>query len=126
MGVSGDVHYPLRDHDTARGGAAKKRHPADIAGERVGVEQGSEAEALLEKTDARPKLVEDPTEHEGLVVVEDYLLEDLSLVDTRVHLTATEHVMAVPHGENAWLVEVENFLLDERDTARRMIEAVEP
>lgn len=96
--------------------------PEDIAGEEISVEAGSEAEALLtEKTDAVPVAVEDITGSEGPAVVEDWLLDDLDLRDTGIHLIESDHVVAVPNGENAWLVEVENFLLDYRADAAKLI-----
>jgi hypothetical protein len=45
------------------------------------------------------------------VVVDDWLLDDLGLKDTGVHLRKEKHVMATPLGENAWLVRLERFLM---------------
>lgn len=87
----------------------------DIAGFEVAVEASTEAAGLLEKTDAIPVRVEDVTQTAGPVAIENYLLDDLGLEDTGVRLSETDHVMAVPHGENAWLVRLERFLLADPD-----------
>jgi hypothetical protein len=38
-------------------------------------------------------------------------------------LKKEEHVMAVPFGENAWMVRLERFLLNREDEIRRLVEA---
>lgn len=83
----------------------------DIAGVEVAVEDATEAAGVLEKTDAIPVRVADVTEADGVVAIENYLLDDLGLEDTGVRLIEADHVMAVPHGENAWLTRLERFLL---------------
>ena len=85
----------------------------DIAGVEIAVEEATEEAGLLAKTDAVPVLVPDVAEASGPVVVENYLVDDLGLAETGVQLTETDHVMAVPHGENAWLVRLERFLLED-------------
>ncbi len=94
----------------------------DIAGVEVAVEHASEEAGLLEKTDAVPVRVADVTDAEGPVVVDNYLLNDLGLEDTGVQLSETDHVMAVPHGENAWLVRLERFLLADPGMVGRVLE----
>ena len=83
----------------------------DVAGIEVAVEANTEGAGILEKTDAIPVRVDDATDAEGPVAIENYLLDDLGLEDTGLRLLETDHVMAVPHGENAWLVRLERFLL---------------
>lgn len=94
----------------------------DVAGVEVAVEASTEEAGLLEKTDAIPVRVPDVADVRGPVVVENYLLDDLGLDDTGVQLSETDHVMAVPHGENAWLVRLERFLLDDPETIERILE----
>ena len=43
--------------------------------------------------------------------IENWLIDDLDLEDTDVTLIETDHVMAMPMGENAWLVRLERYLL---------------
>ena len=87
----------------------------DIAGVEVAVEKSTEAAGLLRsKTDAVPVYVDDLSEAEGRpAAVDDWLLEDLGLQDSGVHLLESDHVMAVRFGENGWLVELEKFLLED-------------
>lgn len=97
-------------------------YKGDIAGLEVAVESATEEAGILDKTDAVPVRVDDVTEVDGPVAVEGYLVDDLGLDDTGVRLSETDHVMAVPHGENAWLVRLERFLLDHEDEVRGILE----
>lgn len=102
--------------------APADRPVEDVAGVEVAVEEATEEAGLLAKTDAVPVRVEDVTDAAGPVVVDNYLLNDLDLVDTGVQLSETDHVMAVPHGENAWLVRLERFLLSDPGMVGRVLE----
>jgi polar amino acid transport system substrate-binding protein len=86
--------------------------PDDVAREEVAVETGSDLAGLVEKTDARPVEVEDIAEASGLAAVESWALDDLELQDSEIRLSETDHVMAVPLGENGWLVRLETWLLE--------------
>jgi polar amino acid transport system substrate-binding protein len=92
---------------------ASQPPPDDIAGVRVAVEAGTGAAGILEdKTDAIPVRVADVTQVKGsAVAVDEWLLDDLGLRDTGVHLSKAKHVMATPLGENAFLVRLERFLI---------------
>lgn len=94
----------------------------DVAGVEVAVERGSEAAGILEKTDAVPVRVDDVTAVDGPVAIESYLVDDAGLSDTGLRLAEIDHVMAVPHGENAWLVRLERFLLDDASLVDRVVE----
>jgi polar amino acid transport system substrate-binding protein len=94
----------------------------DIAGVEVSVEEGTEEAGLLEKTDAVVVLVEDIANAEGAVAIENWLLDDLGLVDTGVRLAESDHVMATPFGENAWLVRLERYLLTHEDEIKSLLE----
>lgn len=94
----------------------------DIAGLEVAVEAATEEAGILDKTDAVPVRVDDVTEVDGPVAVDGYLLDELGLEDTGVRLLETDHVMAVAHGENAWLVRLERFLLDNERAVHRALE----
>ncbi len=99
------------------------RVPDDLDGVEVGVEAHSPAAAELERqTDAEPVPVGELEEFKGVVAVENHLVDDLGLVATNRSLLEEEHSMAVPHGENAWLVELEHFLLDRGDEAIRELQ----
>ncbi len=95
--------------------------PDDIAAFEVGVESSSELEGLLRKTDARVIEVEDVAAHEGAVAIDNYLLDDLDVVDTGVRLGDTDHVFAVPMGENDWMTTIERFLLERPDDIEELL-----
>jgi polar amino acid transport system substrate-binding protein len=97
----------------------------DLEGHEVAVEANSEIAAKLEEdTDATVVPVDDLTEVNGPVAVETYLLDDLELVRTDVELDEHEHAMAVSMGENAFLVELERFLLDREGEAAEILARV--
>jgi polar amino acid transport system substrate-binding protein len=99
--------------------------PDDIAGLRVAVETGTDAAGILEdKTDAIPVRVPDVTRVRGsAVAIDEWLLADLDLRDTGVHLSKVEHVMATPMGENAFLVRLERFLIAHQDEVPTLLDA---
>ncbi len=94
----------------------------DVAGFEVSVENASEEAGVLAKTDAVPVRVDDVTKAAGPVVIDSYLVDDLGLVDTGLRLVEDDHVIAVPHGENAWIVRLERFLLDHTQEIDRILE----
>lgn len=100
--------------------------PDDIAGVEVAAETGSPEAGLLAKTDAEVLRVGDITDHDGPVAVEDIFLDDLSMTDTGIRLQESDHVMGVPHGENAWLVAIERFLLENPGLVHRLVEEAQP
>jgi polar amino acid transport system substrate-binding protein len=99
--------------------------PEDLAGVRVAVEAGTEAAGILEdKTDALPVRVPDATRVTGTaVVVDDWELDRLGLKDTGVHLKKSEHVMATPLGENAFLARLERFLIANQGEVPALLDA---
>jgi len=99
--------------------------PDDVAGLRVAVELGSDAAGILEdKTDAIPVRVPDVTQVKGsAVAVDEWLLDNLDLRDTGVHLRKVKHVMATPLGENAFLVRLERFLIAHQDQVPTLLDA---
>ena len=97
----------------------------DIAGLEVAVERGTEAAGLLRKTDARPFYVDDIAAAEGRpAAVEDWLLSDMGLQPSGTDLVESDHVMAVRHGENGFLVELEKFLLANPGTIEELLSKV--
>lgn len=58
--------------------------PEDITGLEVGVESNTEIEGLLRKTDARVVEVENVEDHDGPVAIDNFLTDDLEVVDTGV------------------------------------------
>ena len=79
---------------------ASQPPPDDIAGVRVAVEAGTDAAGILEdKTDAIPVRVADVTQVRGsAVAIEEWLLADLDLRDTGVHLSKVQARHGDPDG----------------------------
>jgi len=97
--------------------------PEDLEGVKIWVERNSEAAALLqeeeEETDA--VYVDDPEEIRGPALLDTYDLDAIGYQRTHHILRDDEHAMAVPLGENAFLIELENFLLDRGDEAEAIL-----
>lgn len=87
------------------------------------VEENSAPAAIVEKeTDADPIRVPSLTGADGRpVAVEDYLLDELGYRKTGHSLKETEHCLAVTMGENAWLTEIEKWLLDHEEMASDLL-----
>ncbi|MDP1849343.1 MAG: transporter substrate-binding domain-containing protein [Solirubrobacteraceae bacterium] len=97
--------------------------PDDLDGVPVAFERGSEAGGLLErKTGARAVAVDKLDDARGAVAADEWLLDDLDLRPTGVELSQHQHVMATPLGENAWLVELERFLLRRTGDIRALLD----
>jgi polar amino acid transport system substrate-binding protein len=100
-----------------------ERLSEDLEGARIAVEANSpEAAKLQQDTDAIAVPVDDLTAVDGPMAVPDYFLDDLGLVRTDAELDEHEHAMAAPMGENAFLVELERFLLDREAEAAEILE----
>jgi polar amino acid transport system substrate-binding protein len=103
--------------------ATAERLSEDLEGARIGVAAHSpEAAKLAEDTDAEVMPVDDIAAVDGPVAVPEYMLDDLGYVRTDAELDEREHAMAVSMGENAFLVELERFLLDREAEAGALLE----
>jgi polar amino acid transport system substrate-binding protein len=86
--------------------------PEEIDGVEVAVEPGSELPALVRSAGGIPVILEDLSGASGPVAAEEWRIEVLGLVPTDIVLDEAEHAVAVPVGENAWLVRLERYLGD--------------
>lgn len=83
----------------------------DLAGREVAVARGSIAGALLKERGARVIEMDDPGEAQGLVAGPAWQLRGWGAEPAaEIVLLSEKHVLAVPPGENGWLVAVETFL----------------
>jgi polar amino acid transport system substrate-binding protein len=96
--------------------------PEDIAGLEVGVEANTEIAGQLRKTDARVVEVDDIEDYDGPVAIENFLTDDLGVVDTGVRLSESDHVIALPMGENDWMTTVEAFLLERPGEVNKLLD----
>ena len=87
------------------------REAEDLAGVSVGVERGRAEAEQVRSLGAVPVPVEDVTGTNRPVVVDDWRLETLGLRALGVEVSRSEHVVAVPLGENGWQTTVERYLL---------------
>lgn len=97
---------------------------AEIGGQEVVVAPGSEAAAQVHKHGGVPVPQADLANAELPVAVPDWQRRRLGFRPTGVVLTRERHVMALPPGENAWLVYVERFLKRARPRADDLLHAV--
>jgi polar amino acid transport system substrate-binding protein len=89
---------------------------------RVAVEADSQAAGLLDhKTDYGLLELESMAGVRGPALVWDYWLDDLPLESTGEDLIDEEHCMAVRFGENAFLVELERYLLSREGEWRGLV-----
>jgi polar amino acid transport system substrate-binding protein len=96
----------------------------DLAGLEVQVERGSPAAGLLRAAGAVPVEV-DQLRGDAIAAVDEWLLDDLGLQASDAVLEQREHVFALPLGENAWVVAVDEFLGESRVRVGELLEAVE-
>jgi polar amino acid transport system substrate-binding protein len=97
--------------------------PDELGGVEIWVERGSEPAALLrqEEDDAVPLFFEKLSEIDGPALLDTYDLESIGYERTDYILRDDEHAMAVAPGENAFLVELEHFLLDQKPEAKDLL-----
>ena len=97
--------------------------PDELGGVEVWVEANSEAAALLkqEEEDAIRVTYERLAEVDGIALLDTYEIDALGYERTDHILRDDEHALGVPMGENAWLVELERFLLDRGEEAEDLL-----
>lgn len=87
----------------------------------MAVERVGRTAALLKEEGAIPVRVEDLASADMPVAAYPWQLEEWGLEPTGIELPKEEHVMAVPLGENGWLVELERFLRAHRREAEKLL-----
>jgi polar amino acid transport system substrate-binding protein len=81
-----------------------------IDGVEVATERGRATTVLVRDAGGVPAPVDDLARAAGPVAAEEWQIDSLGLVPTEMVLDSVQHAMAVPLGENAWLVRLERFL----------------
>jgi polar amino acid transport system substrate-binding protein len=114
---------PYLDTNVEIGGPPGYDPPEDLGGEEIWVEANSEAAALLkqEEEDAIPIFFSDLDEIDGPALLDSYEIDAIGYEHSSYILRDHEHAMAVPQGENAFLIELEHFLLDRGDEAEALL-----
>jgi polar amino acid transport system substrate-binding protein len=97
--------------------------PDGLGGVEVFVEESSEAAALLkqEEEDAIPVTYDDLREVDGIALLDTYEIDAIGYERSDHILRDDEHAFAAPLGENAFLVELEHFLLDRGEEAEDLL-----
>jgi len=93
----------------------------DPSGRKIAVERIDTTAAMLKEEGAVPVPVEDLSAAEMPIAAYEWQLKAWEFEPTGVELPEEKHVMAVPLGENGWLVELERFLRVHREEARELL-----
>ena len=93
----------------------------DVSGREVAVENVGGTAALLKEEGAIPVRLKDPATADMPVAAYRWQLEEWGMEPTGIELPKEEHIMAVPLGENDWLVELERFLRSHRREAKELL-----
>jgi polar amino acid transport system substrate-binding protein len=93
----------------------------DLSGRKIAVERIDGTAALLKEEGAIPVPVEDLSSADIPVVAYPWQLEEWGFEPTGVELPEEKHIMAVPLGENGWLVRLERFLRANREEAVKLL-----
>ena len=114
---------PYVDTEVELGLPRGEELPDELGGVEVFVERSSEAAALLreEEDDAVPVFFDSLDEIDGLALLDTYDIDAIDYERTDYILRDHEHAMAVPLGENAFMVELERFLLDRGEEAEDLL-----
>jgi polar amino acid transport system substrate-binding protein len=93
----------------------------DPSGRKIAVERIDATAAMLKEEGAVPVPVDELSTAEMPVAAYEWQLEAWGFEPTGVELPEEQHVMAVPLGENGWLVELERFLRAHREEAEELL-----
>jgi polar amino acid transport system substrate-binding protein len=96
--------------------------PPTFEGVEIAVEEGDSLAAWVRRLDAVPVRVPQLEESQEVVAAPEWLLDDLGKTSSGTVLRETEHVMAVPLGENAWQVRLERFLLGNQGLVQELLD----
>jgi polar amino acid transport system substrate-binding protein len=93
----------------------------DASGREIAVERIDGTAALLKEEGAVPVPIDDLSTAKMPVAAYRWQLKAWGFEPTSVELAEEEHVMAVPLGENGWLVELERFLRANSGEAKSLL-----
>jgi polar amino acid transport system substrate-binding protein len=99
--------------------------PAELRGTPVAVEAGTPVIHYLRKKGAVPLVTKDLSTARGAVAAESWQLARLGRPSSGLLLLQAQHVVAVPPGENQWLMRVETFLEHAKDTVPTLLRSAQ-
>jgi polar amino acid transport system substrate-binding protein len=83
--------------------------PHDIKNKKIGVRKGSSIGKYVKKKEGIPQYT-DSLAHHPYIAAYNWEIKELGFTKTNIKLYEEKHVIAVPQGENRFLMEVEKFL----------------
>ena len=93
----------------------------DPSGRKIAVERIDTTAAMLKEEGAVPVPVGDLSTADMPIAAYEWQLKEWGFEPTSIELPEEQHVMAVPLGENGWLVELERFLRSQRAEAKALL-----
>jgi polar amino acid transport system substrate-binding protein len=94
----------------------------DVSGRKIAVEHIDGTAALLKEEGAIPLPVDDLSSADMPVAAYTWQLEEWGFDPTGVELPEEKHIMAVPLGENGWLVRLERFLRANQEESVKLLQ----
>jgi polar amino acid transport system substrate-binding protein len=99
--------------------------PGQLRGTPVAVEAGTPAIRYLRKKGAVPLVTKDLSTARGAVAAESWLISRIGRRSSGLLLVKAQHVVAVPPGENQWLLRVETFLEQVKATVPTLLQTAQ-
>jgi polar amino acid transport system substrate-binding protein len=93
----------------------------DLSGREVAVERIDSTAVALREEGAVPVPVEDLSSADMPIAAYPWQLEEWGFEPTGIKLPEEQHIMAVPLGENGWLLRLERFLRANREEAGTLL-----
>jgi polar amino acid transport system substrate-binding protein len=93
----------------------------DPSGREIAVERIDATAVLLKQEGAIPVPVHDLSTTDMPVAAYEWQLKEWGFEPTSIEMPEEQHVMAVPLGENGWLMELERFLRAHRAEAKALL-----
>jgi polar amino acid transport system substrate-binding protein len=97
--------------------------PSELDRRRVAALRGTIVPDLIEDAGGIPMPVDDLAAVDELVAAEDWRLRALGLRSTGLILHESRHAVAVPTGENAWLVRLERYLSERAGAVDELLDS---
>jgi polar amino acid transport system substrate-binding protein len=122
-GADAALTRPYTDTEVQVGVPPGSELPDDLGGLEIWVERNSEAAALLkqEEEDAIPLVFDSLRQVDGPALLDTWEIDALGYERTDYILRDDEHAFAVAAGENRFLLELEDYLLDIRQEADELL-----
>ncbi|UIJ73330.1 ABC transporter substrate-binding protein [Aurantimonas sp. HBX-1] len=122
--IAGAPTYPYFSDEVQVAALPDAIVPTDLDGARVFVPPDLLLGGYLDDEDA--VAVSSLEESDGLMIVHEWKIPGSQLRPTNYAIRSEKHVMAVPKGENAWLMRLETFLREKDDVIVPLLQEFAP